>query len=70
MVVKLMESAKSNRYGHRDPTTVLVGYRHGLRAADIVDLPSIPQPQPFVGSNAASRQPIQFLATSFGRYGG
>jgi site-specific recombinase XerD len=35
-VAKLMESAKGNRYGHRDATMALVGYRHGLRAAEIV----------------------------------
>ncbi len=27
----LMLAAKSNRYGHRDATMILVGYRHGLR---------------------------------------
>ena len=28
----------SNRYGHRDATMVLVAYRHGLRASELVDL--------------------------------
>jgi len=37
-VEKLMEAAKRNRYGHRDATMVLVAYRHGLRAAELVDL--------------------------------
>jgi integrase len=37
-VQRLMEAARGNRYGHRDATMVLVGYRHGLRAAEIVDL--------------------------------
>jgi integrase len=37
-VEKLTEAAKLNRYGHRDATMVLVAYRHGLRAAELVDL--------------------------------
>ena len=35
---KLMNAAKGNRYGHRDATMGLVAYRHGLRAAELVDL--------------------------------
>ena len=30
--------AKGNRYGRRDATMILVAYRHGLRAAELVDL--------------------------------
>src|SRR5215475_11876927 len=37
-VEKLIEAAKDNRYGHRDATMLLVAYRHGLRASEIVDL--------------------------------
>jgi type 1 fimbriae regulatory protein FimB/type 1 fimbriae regulatory protein FimE len=37
-VERLTEAAKRNRHGHRDATMVLVAYRHGLRAAEIVDL--------------------------------
>jgi integrase len=37
-VERLMEAAKVNRYGHRDATIVLVAYRHGLRASELVDL--------------------------------
>ena len=37
-VEKLIEAAKSNRYGHRDSTMVLLAYRHGLRASELVDL--------------------------------
>jgi type 1 fimbriae regulatory protein FimB/type 1 fimbriae regulatory protein FimE len=37
-VERLMEVAKENRYGHRDATMILVAYRHGLRAAELVDL--------------------------------
>jgi integrase len=37
-VEKLMNVAKGNRHGHRDATMILVAYRHGLRAAEVVDL--------------------------------
>lgn len=35
---RLIEAAKANRHGQRDATMILVGYRHGLRAAELVDL--------------------------------
>ena len=37
-VGRLGEAAKGNRYGHRDATMILVAYRHGLRASELVDL--------------------------------
>jgi site-specific recombinase XerD len=37
-VEKLVEVAKANRHGHRDALMVLLAYRHGLRAAELVDL--------------------------------
>jgi type 1 fimbriae regulatory protein FimB/type 1 fimbriae regulatory protein FimE len=37
-VERLMEATKRNRWGHRDATMVLVAYRHGLRASELVDL--------------------------------
>src|SRR5262245_23966242 len=37
-VEKLVEAAKDNRHGHRDSTMVLLAYRHGLRASELVDL--------------------------------
>ena len=37
-VERLIEAAKGNRWGHRDATMILVAYRHGLRAAELVDL--------------------------------
>ena len=37
-VEALMEATKSNRQGHRDATMILVAYRHGLRAAEVVDM--------------------------------
>ena len=29
---------KDNRQGHRDATMVLIAFRHGLRAAELIDL--------------------------------
>jgi integrase len=37
-VERLIEAAKNNRYGHRDATMVLIAFRHGLRASELVDL--------------------------------
>jgi integrase len=37
-VERLMAAARKNRWGHRDATVVLVAYRHGLRASELVDL--------------------------------
>jgi integrase len=37
-VERLIEAAKQNRSGHRDATAILVGYRHGLRASELVAL--------------------------------
>jgi integrase len=37
-IESLIEAAKGNRHGHRDATMVLLAYRHGLRACELVDL--------------------------------
>src|SRR5262249_49179622 len=37
-VERLMNAATRNRWGHRDSTMILVGFRHGLRASELVDL--------------------------------
>jgi integrase len=37
-VARPTEAAKGNRYGHRDATMILLAYRHGFRAAELVDL--------------------------------
>jgi type 1 fimbriae regulatory protein FimB/type 1 fimbriae regulatory protein FimE len=37
-VERLIEAAGKNRNGHRDSTMILIAYRHGLRAAEIVAL--------------------------------
>jgi type 1 fimbriae regulatory protein FimB/type 1 fimbriae regulatory protein FimE len=35
---RLIKAAGDNRHGHRDSTMILVGYRHGFRAAELVTL--------------------------------
>jgi len=37
-VERLIEAAKDNRWGHRDATMVLLAFRHGLRASELIDL--------------------------------
>ena len=37
-VEQLIKAAGENRHGHRDATMLLVAYRHGLRAAELVTL--------------------------------
>jgi integrase len=38
-VEQLMAAArKASRWGHRDATMILIGYRHGLRAGELCDL--------------------------------
>jgi integrase len=37
-IEELIGAAKTNRYGHRDATMILVAYRHGLRASELCDL--------------------------------
>jgi integrase len=37
-IERLMETARQNRRGHRDATAILLAYRHGLRASELVAL--------------------------------
>jgi type 1 fimbriae regulatory protein FimB/type 1 fimbriae regulatory protein FimE len=37
-VERLIEAARDNRWGHRDSTMVLIAFRHGLRASELIDL--------------------------------
>jgi type 1 fimbriae regulatory protein FimB/type 1 fimbriae regulatory protein FimE len=37
-IEKLIEAARDNRLGHRDATAILIAYRHGLRASELVAL--------------------------------
>jgi type 1 fimbriae regulatory protein FimB/type 1 fimbriae regulatory protein FimE len=49
-VKRLINAARDGgRYGHRDATLILIGYRHGLRASEIADLE---WPQVELGRNA------------------
>ena len=73
-IEKLIAAAKSNRWGHRDATMILVAYRHGLRVSELVDLrwDQIDFPGPFctsAGSRAARPARIPSAATGYGRYG-
>jgi integrase len=36
-IEKLIKAAGENRWGHRDATAILIAYRHGLRASELVD---------------------------------
>jgi integrase len=36
--VERLMKVKDNRHGQRDATMILIAYRHGLRAAEVVDL--------------------------------
>ena len=33
-----MDAARKNRWGHRDATAILLAYRHGLHASELVRL--------------------------------
>jgi len=35
-IERLMTAAGDNRWGHRDATAILIAYRHGLRASELV----------------------------------
>jgi len=35
-IERLMKAAGQNRWGHRDATAILIAYRHGLRASELV----------------------------------
>jgi integrase len=37
-IERLMDAARHNRQGHRDATALLLAYRHGLRASELVGL--------------------------------
>ncbi len=37
-VERLMEAARENRWALRDPLMILMAYRHGLRASELIDL--------------------------------
>jgi len=37
-IERLMKAAGENRWGHREATAILIAYRHGLRASEVVAL--------------------------------
>jgi integrase len=37
-IERLMDAARQNRWGHRDATAILLAYRHGLRASELIGL--------------------------------
>ena len=37
-IERLIKAAGENRWGHRDATAILIAYRHGLRASELVAL--------------------------------
>ena len=37
-VTALMDAARQNREGKRDATMILIAFRHGLRASELIDL--------------------------------
>jgi integrase len=37
-VERLIKAAAGNRHGHRDSTMLLIAFRHGLRASELIDL--------------------------------
>ncbi len=37
-VERLIKAAGNNRHGHRDSSMVLIAFRHGLRASELLDL--------------------------------
>ena len=37
-IERLIDAARVNRWGHRDATAIMVAYRHGLRAGELVAL--------------------------------
>src|SRR5215204_4250783 len=37
-IERLIKAASGNRWGHRDATAILIAYRHGLRASELVSL--------------------------------
>ena len=45
-VEKLIETVRQNRYGHRGALMVLLAYRHGLRAAEVVHLSGLQNRNP------------------------
>jgi type 1 fimbriae regulatory protein FimB/type 1 fimbriae regulatory protein FimE len=37
-IERLMDAARQNRWGHRNATAILIAYRHGLRASELINV--------------------------------
>jgi type 1 fimbriae regulatory protein FimB/type 1 fimbriae regulatory protein FimE len=37
-IERVMDAARQNRWGHRNATAILIAYRHGLRASELVNV--------------------------------
>ena len=61
-VQKLIEAAKDNRWGQRDATMLLVAFRHGLRASEVLRAALCIS----VGPRAAQPAPIHCWAMKSG----
>ena len=57
----MVVARKSSRYGHRDATMILIGYRHGLRASELCALQ-------WSQVELAAATPWRTPATTHGRY--
>ena len=74
-VERLMAAARGDRHGHRDAAMAFVACRHGLRAAELVDLrwAQVDFKTATLHTSAESRKallpPTLFSGTSYGRYG-
>ena len=74
-VERLIKATQDNHYGLRDGTMILLAYRHGLRAAELVAYggsrsTSEPPPCMSVGSSRACPARIRSLATNCAPYVG
>jgi type 1 fimbriae regulatory protein FimB/type 1 fimbriae regulatory protein FimE len=60
-VERLIEAAKDNRQGHRDATMILIAFRHGLRASELVDLvkSGTPATHPHTGRELRALRKLQ-----------
>jgi hypothetical protein len=72
-VERLRAKANRNRWGHRDATMILVAYRHGLRASELVVGIRWTSERPRYTSAGPSRArlaPIRYPVMSYELYGG
>ena len=71
-VERLIEAAKNNRQGDRDAMMILIAFRHGLRASELVIFVGsrqtlIRRSCTFIGSRTAHRRRIRLRGENSGR---